>query len=596
MEFDGFRFDSWDLKPSHERPDGALVCEAIVARPGILEYKLDDGSVRRELVTAETLTRPQDLETLGFAYVTDEHPPEPVNPHNAKQYSVGSVGEVVDGVKPDGLVKVRLVLQDEDAIEGARSGERNEDSPGYKVKTREDSGVHDEFGEYDAIQVARQYNHLAICEESRAGSDVRLRADGAAGETGGIWSFRCDSVDSVGLQKSANAVHVESGDAPEDDDQTEVESRVDGHKNLSLRDAFNLGLDIAEQKSDLTEAGVAEQIAASTEESKASALMTLRGDFEPNDQFLQAFADVTGFPIEVLQQAKTAGMEHEDSAGADPDPEPADEPEGENEDAEPETDNSHTHDDSNERTDGMDPVEAFNQAISELEDRIDSLKERADEEDIEISGELQQLKSQLSELKTQRDKIDEEISNKTGQLKAVLKEIDPSLLNADPDEEQPDADGTTEGDNSESPRTNSEGDGGDDNLDSKGGSTMFESEEDAIEYMNKRDELLDLAERYNVDGAGEMKLDALRREILKSRHDEDEVERMDSSEVQGAIKMMKHLDSERQKQEGYDQLSNEANDRRDAGGTDDKKQRLDDARSDYANDLYGDGDDEAAAE
>lgn len=301
----GFRFDTFQLRPSWKRPDGALVCEALVAKPGILTYHLDDGSTRRELVTEDTLTRERDLETLGFAYVTDQHPPKPVTTRNADEHSVGATGEIVDGSRSSGLVRVRLVLQDDEAIEAAESGDRDEVSPGYKVKTEEDGGRHDEFGEYDAVQVAREYNHLAICKEARAGSDVRLRADSRGG---GFWQgFRTDDVESVGIM-----------DPEKDDDSDTSNSRDDGHgTNWTLRDAIDLAMKFAEGKG-LERGDAIERIADEVGEAKATALLTIRGDFEPSEAYLRAISDVTGFPLEILQDAKRAGERTDAFADMDP--------------------------------------------------------------------------------------------------------------------------------------------------------------------------------------------------------------------------------------------------------------------------------------
>jgi len=164
------------LKAPHKRPDGSLLCEAIVCREGIHEYRQADGSVRRELVTREAVD--STAATVGRATVTDEHPAEFVTPDNVKEYGVGDVdGEVyVDEDKQGAFVRVRTAVRRRDAIDGLGSGRLRDVSPGYKVQLDMTPGVHPVFGRYDARQLARVVNHLALTSRGR-GHDVPIRAD-----------------------------------------------------------------------------------------------------------------------------------------------------------------------------------------------------------------------------------------------------------------------------------------------------------------------------------------------------------------------------------------------------------------------------------
>jgi hypothetical protein len=101
--------------------------------------------------------------------------------------------------------------------------------------------------------------------------------------------------------------------------------------------------------------------------------------------------------------------------------------------------------------------------------------------------------------------------------------------------------------------------------------------------MNQRNDLVALAKDFNIDGADSMKLDELRREIVRAHQGNDaDVDRMDSNEVKGAVDIIRQVRSD-QKAE-YEELSGAMNDRRDAGGSDD---RVSEAQSDYEERLYG---------
>lgn len=165
--------------PQTRASDGALLVKGYAAREGILVYRNADGTTRRELVTAETLRRAAP--TLTRAPVTLEHPREDVTPDNVARYGVGDVdGRSV--VYDDGYNEVSIAVRRRDAITAIRGGKVGL-SPGYRVRLDETPGVHPIHGPYDAVQVEREYNHLAIVGNPRGGATVRLRADGLEPET-----------------------------------------------------------------------------------------------------------------------------------------------------------------------------------------------------------------------------------------------------------------------------------------------------------------------------------------------------------------------------------------------------------------------------
>jgi hypothetical protein len=174
------RVDRGELRACHVQDDGTLLVDGFAAREGILEYRTANG-VRRELVTAETLDAA--IGGLGRAPVTLEHPdprkyPQGVTPDNVEELVVGDTDGTVR-MEKGGFVRVELAVRRRDAIDAVRAG-KQELSPGYSVRLDPTPGVHPVYGRYDAVQVERRYNHLAIVDRARGGAEVRLRADASA--------------------------------------------------------------------------------------------------------------------------------------------------------------------------------------------------------------------------------------------------------------------------------------------------------------------------------------------------------------------------------------------------------------------------------
>lgn len=173
------RYDRGEFLPSPVlRADGSLLISGIAARPGVLVYQNNDGTVTRELVLASELRRTDSLATLGRAPVTLEHPDQEVSPTNVQQFGVGDVdGDIT--IVEGGFVTVKMAVRRADAISAINAG-KQELSPGYRVRIELTSGEHPVFGRFDAIQRDRQYNHLAVVDSARGGPSVRLRTDSAA--------------------------------------------------------------------------------------------------------------------------------------------------------------------------------------------------------------------------------------------------------------------------------------------------------------------------------------------------------------------------------------------------------------------------------
>lgn len=177
-----FRVDLGPLAPPKETPQGFLIVEGIASRAGVFEYSRADGSIQRELRLPEHVQSDAALSGYQGAPLTKGHPENPVTPRTSKQVSVGTV---LEPARKDGHnVRVRMCIQDSDAIAAVRSKRMAALSTGYSIDLVETPGVHPEFGRYDAIQTNLVINHLALCETGRAGPIARIRTDSSGRRTG----------------------------------------------------------------------------------------------------------------------------------------------------------------------------------------------------------------------------------------------------------------------------------------------------------------------------------------------------------------------------------------------------------------------------
>lgn len=184
------RYDLGDLAPPVETPEGFLVVEAYVSRPGIYVYRntredeLDglgkEGELRRELRPDSEVTSPKSLETYRARSVTVGHPRKNgkrvrVDAGNVREYEVGTVDGPARVVK--GRLAAKLVIKDKAAIAEAKAGKRQV-SPGHLSEIIVKKGVDPKYGRYDAIQADIEINHVALVEKARGGDALHLRLDG----------------------------------------------------------------------------------------------------------------------------------------------------------------------------------------------------------------------------------------------------------------------------------------------------------------------------------------------------------------------------------------------------------------------------------
>jgi hypothetical protein len=174
------RYDGSRLGKAQRTGQGFVKLDSRIARVGVLEYHLANGTVRRELRLPEEVFHRDSLATaMAGLPITIGHPREMVGPSNVKQLKVG---QSVQDAAPEGqrYLSAKLQIEDAEAIRRIDSGELQELSCGYSVKIDETKGIWN--GQpFDAIQRQVRLNHVALLPsgQGRSGSDVGLRLDAA---------------------------------------------------------------------------------------------------------------------------------------------------------------------------------------------------------------------------------------------------------------------------------------------------------------------------------------------------------------------------------------------------------------------------------
>jgi hypothetical protein len=176
------RYDLAPVGKAERTAAGWLKAPAHITRVGVFEYRMADGTVRRELRPADEVLTEQSLSSFGMVPVTDSHPdpreaPEGLTAANVRKYQVGHLGETV---KADGeKVAATVMITDETAIEKVLAG-KSQLSCGYVCDCEEKPGEWN-GQRYDAVQRNIVGNHVAIVNVARGGPEIRLRLDHADG-------------------------------------------------------------------------------------------------------------------------------------------------------------------------------------------------------------------------------------------------------------------------------------------------------------------------------------------------------------------------------------------------------------------------------
>jgi hypothetical protein len=170
------RIDTFNCDSSFTKTDeGYLIFDAPVAKVGVYEYVLSDGSIQRDFIGPEQLFAQDSMDTIKLKPVTNSHPPEVfVNASLNKSRKIGGVGETVK--RKNDMLYAKMVIDTDDGIKSILNENRRQLSPGYTCDLIKSPGTY-KGQSYDVVQVNRRYNHVAIVDSARGGSDLSIKID-----------------------------------------------------------------------------------------------------------------------------------------------------------------------------------------------------------------------------------------------------------------------------------------------------------------------------------------------------------------------------------------------------------------------------------
>lgn len=174
MPEDVKRFDYISLPGNIKRTDeGFIEADPIVTRMGVFSYRGPDGKVRKEFRSDDVVFSADALKSIRMIPITDTHPADFVTPENAKELAIGMTGE---NARRDGdNVRVPIKITTKAGVEAVEGG-RLQLSLGYRCRVERKDGVFNGV-KYTHVQSNIICNHLALCDEARAGKQATLRLD-----------------------------------------------------------------------------------------------------------------------------------------------------------------------------------------------------------------------------------------------------------------------------------------------------------------------------------------------------------------------------------------------------------------------------------
>ena len=169
------RVDYFTIQDFEQVQNGYLKVPAYLTRTGVFDYATKDGKVFKELRPDDEVFNDESKTTLSDIPITNDHPAQFLNTRNTRGIAVGYTSTEV--ISEDNKLKSTLTIYDQDTIDKIVNDGKREISCGYladlEMTPGEYNGQH-----YDAIQRNIRYNHVAIVDRGRAGSDVKMIIDG----------------------------------------------------------------------------------------------------------------------------------------------------------------------------------------------------------------------------------------------------------------------------------------------------------------------------------------------------------------------------------------------------------------------------------
>lgn len=249
---DVFRVDRGQIKGHASRTDeGYIRAQAAVTRTGVFLYRDADGSERRELRHPNEVFSADSIRSMQMIPITNQHPAGMVNKDNAKDLTIGHVGEAITVDAPD--VLATLAITDGQAIQDIDAG-RVELSLGYTCVLVKEDGYDDTGQPYTHRQTNIRYNHLSVVDRARAGAAYRLNLDSGAFQTDDkqeqsmtVENLKTVTLDGIDYSTPPEvAVALDKANARADAAEEKV--KTDAAEATKKLDAVQAKLDAAEEK------------------------------------------------------------------------------------------------------------------------------------------------------------------------------------------------------------------------------------------------------------------------------------------------------------------------------------------------------------
>jgi hypothetical protein len=203
------RFDLMSLAKPEITPDGFVRAQGMITRAGVFEYKRQDGTIIRELRPPEQVFRSDSLRSFSGMPLTLDHPSQNLTPKTVGEHTVGTVSSptrINDHVRAD------ITILREDAIKAVMNDRKNKLSCGYVCTVVDQAGtyVHSDGTEerFDAVQMDILGNHVAICDNPRAGPSAEIRVDDAFADISNPEKPRGDSTMEVEITINGKTYRV----------------------------------------------------------------------------------------------------------------------------------------------------------------------------------------------------------------------------------------------------------------------------------------------------------------------------------------------------------------------------------------------------
>ena len=204
------RIDFHPLDLPEVTESGFLRGQGIITRAGVFTYQTNKGDTVRELRAPVEVFKKDSIESFHLAPLTVDHPTENVEPLTYNLLAAGAVGMPQ---RVGQLARADILICRQDALDAVKNG-KNGLSCGYTCQVIAAGGVYiDPEGQehrFDAMQTHIIGNHVALCDNPRAGPTAHFRID-ADGE------IRLDVGEAMKKKvtlKGGTSVEVEESEIP----------------------------------------------------------------------------------------------------------------------------------------------------------------------------------------------------------------------------------------------------------------------------------------------------------------------------------------------------------------------------------------------